>query len=114
MNSPCNPFLLLIVLSDRLDRFAGEVRAQFLIDLDVYLGEHDGGMDLAALEIRQLLQGASGIFVMTGLQRQGDEHLIRVEPGISAAQVADFQVLDRLNGLGLDQLRVMLHSCQIF
>ena len=53
-------------------------------------------MGLAALKGGQTAQGAGGPGVLVGRGRQGDEHLVAVQPGVCGAQIL---YLDGLNGL---------------
>ena len=71
-------------------------------------------MHLAAFQLRQLLQRAPGVIVAAGRQSESDQYLVGVKTWVAAAQIADFQILDRFDGFWLDQSDIMSYACQIF
>ena len=69
-------------------------------------------MDLAASEFGKLFQGLPGVLVCGGTGGQGNEDLVGVKPGISAAKILDLQFLDRRDGFGRDEIQVMVDASQ--
>ena len=55
-------------------------------------------MHLAAGKLWKLAHGLGGCRIPGGGGGEGDQQLVRVQPGIFAAQILCFQVLDGLDG----------------
>ena len=71
-------------------------------------------MSVAAAEVAQLVQGLARVVVTRRGDRQGDEHLIGVEPWVPAAEVLGFEGLDRLDGLTSQKVDVVPDPRQNF
>ena len=56
----------------------GDIYSQLLKQVLVHMGEDDGGVGLAALELVQLFDGAAGHGVGDGADGQGYEQLVGV------------------------------------
>ena len=70
-------------------------------------------MHLAALQLGQLGQGQLGGHASGGAHGQGDQHLVRVETGVVAAQILHLQLLDGLDGMGRDHMLLMVDAGQL-
>ena len=71
-------------------------------------------MSLAAVQFRKL--GESEPCVRAGCRagRECDQNFVCVETRVFALQVIDFQLLDRLDRLGRNDMEPMIQSCQLF
>ena len=63
----------------------------------VHMGQDHRRMCFAAPQLGKLLHGFIGNFVGGRTDRQGDQHLVGVEPRVLIAQAAGFQTLDWLD-----------------
>ena len=61
-------------------------------------------MELAALELVELVEGQFRVFVGLRADGEGDEDLIDMEPRVVVAEVVEFQLLDGLDDLGGDEV----------
>lgn len=79
--------LLVVELLMLIYRLRGELHAQLAEYLNVYVGQHDGGVDLAAPKFWKLCQGFFCGFIGGSAHAQGDKYLVGVETGVFAAHV---------------------------
>ena len=87
--------------------------AQFSQEVQVHLGQDDGGVHLAALQIAETLHGDLRRRVGGGADGEGQQRLVRVEPGIVVPQVVHLQMLDGLDDHGGDELHVVADAAQL-
>ena len=99
-------YILLTLVSG----FAGQVDTQALEGPLVYLGQDDGGVDIAATELAQLLHGIFCHGIGGGGDGQGDEGLVGMEPGIPVAQMGHLQMLDGVQRNGGDEVQIAGHT----
>ena len=78
--------------------------AQLTQDIFIFVGQHHSRMSFAAFEVAQLLHSMCGILIFHGCDRQSHQDFIGVESRIAAALMIDFQSLDWLDILRLNQL----------
>ena len=81
-----------------IHRFSSHLDSQPFELLDIYAGQHGGGVGLAALQLRKLLQGFLRIRVGSRAGGKGDQHLVCVQARIFAAQIFSLQLLNRFDG----------------
>ena len=93
--------------------FAGQIQAQLAEHALVRLGEDDGGVGLAARQLRQLFHRLFGVVVGDGADGQRDQDLVGVQPGVAVAHVGDLEVLYRLDDGGGDQLDLVGDAGQL-
>lgn len=79
--------LLVVKLLMLIYRLRGELHTQLAEYLNIYVGQHDGGVDLAAPKFRKLCQGFFCGFIGGCAHAQGDKYLVGVETGVFAAHV---------------------------
>ncbi len=90
-----------------LYRVAGQAYAELLEDLAVDFAEHDGRVDLAAVEFRELLEGTAAVVVGDAEHGEGDEDLIGVQAWVVAVEERHLCLLDRGYHLFRDELDAM-------
>ena len=100
----------MLVLADGL---AGEADAEFLEDFAVDFAGHHGGVNLAAVEHGQAVEGAAAVVVKEAQYRQGDQHLVGVQARVAAVQHANFGVLDGFNHFLRDELDAVVDAGQM-
>lgn len=86
----------MIQLFGLVFRLTGEIDAQLAEYVFIYLGQDDGGVGLTAPELGKLIHSQLGSGIGGCADGKGDEDFIGVQTGIVVAQVADFEVLDRV------------------
>ena len=79
----------------------------------IYFAEHDGGMSLAALQLRQTFQCFAALFVMQAEHGEGHQHLVGVQARVVPVQQVDLGLLDGLDHLLRDQLHVVVDVGQM-
>ena len=80
-------FLLVIQLLVLVYRFGGQIHAKFFKGFDIHIGEHDGGVYLAALKLGKLSQGFFCNRIRGSAHGQGNENLVSMETGIFASEI---------------------------
>ena len=71
-------------------------------------------MDVAALQVGDLLHGLGGVFIFGDRAGQGDQNLIGVQARVPAAEVVRLERLDRFDGAGGDQIDLLIDAGQLF
>ena len=69
-------------------------------------------MYFAAFQFFQLLHSQLRLFICCGTNAQGDEDFICVQSGVMVAQMRHFQMLDRFDDGGRNQLHIVIQICQ--
>ena len=82
----------------------GQIHSQPIEGIHVHAGQDDGGVDVAALELGELMEGQRGGLVLSSRAGQRDQNFIGVQAGVPAAQIVRLQGLDGLNGTGGDEV----------
>ena len=109
-----NAHLLLFVQRFALvDGLGGDEDAEVAEDAFVDGAEDGGGVDVATVELTELIEGAAGVVIRGGRHRQGDEHLVGVEARVAGAEVLGFESLDRLDRLGGEQIDMATDARQV-
>ena len=103
-------YILYILRLHAVFGLAGEVDAQAFENLFVHWGEDDGGVDLAALELGELLHGQLRQGVGGCADGQGNQGFVGVQPGIPVAQVGHLQVLDGVQDHRGHQVHLVRHT----
>ena len=65
------------------------------------------------LNFEDIIRGKFSVNTNTR-HRQGDQHLVGVQPGIAAAQVHRFEGLDWFDGLHRQQMHLTINAGKIF
>ena len=71
-------------------------------------------MDVAALQVGDLLHGLGGVFIFGDRAGQGDQNLVGVQARVPAAEVVRLERLDRFDGAGGDQIGLLIDAGQLF
>ena len=71
-------------------------------------------MDVAALQVGDLLHGLGGVFIFGDRTGQGDQNLVGVQARVPAAEVVRLERLDRFDGAGRDQISLLIDAGQLF
>lgn len=84
---------------------AGDIHAELFEYAVVDLGENDGRMRVAVLEIGKRVHCAGGNWIGRGADGERDEHLVGMQARVVIAHVIDLQMLNRLDDAGGDELQ---------
>ena len=93
---------------------AGQTATQFLEDLTIHFREHHRGMYLTVAQFRQLFQGFAAVIVVGGIDTEGNQYLIGMQPGILGPEIFCFGFLNGLNQTLWNELGLVVNACQIF
>ena len=85
----------------------GEVDAQFSHDVGVDLGQNDGRMSFAGLQIFELFNGLCGGRIFLGRDDKGNQYLVSMETGVKVAKVLGFKLLDGQNDLRGNEMHLI-------
>ena len=102
-------FFLFLSLS-----FAGKLNTKLTEADHIHIGKHYGSMNLASTEIRDLFQGKACGIAGCSTHGKGDQDLINMETWIPASQIFGLQLLDRMDGIRGDHMKLVIDSCQLF
>ncbi len=105
-------FLIVFLLF--LFGFAGKLNTKLTEADHIHIGKHYGSMSLASTEIRDLFQGKACGIAGCGTYGKGDQDLINVKTWIPASQIFGLQLLDRMDGIRGDHMKLVIDSCQLF
>ena len=70
-------------------------------------------MDVATSKFLDLLQRLAGIVILRRRHGQGDQHLVGVQAWILGTQVLGLERLNRLDGLGRQQVDIVIDARQV-
>ena len=99
--------LLVVKLLMLIYRLRGELHTQLAEYLNIYVGQHDGGVDLAVFQLWKLLQGDLSIFIGSGTHGKCNQNLVGVQPRIFASEIINLQLLDWFDSGGRYQMRAV-------
>lgn len=94
--------------------FAGKLNTKLTEADHIHIGKHYGSMSLASTEIRDLFQGKACGIAGCGTHGKGDQDLINVKTWIFASKIFGLQLLDRMDGIRRDHMKLVIDSCQLF
>ena len=77
------------------------------------MGENDRGVRLAAGELLELLHGDLGLGIGRGADREGDEHLVGVQPRIVVSEMRGLEMLNGLDDLAGDERDAAVNFAQM-
>ena len=97
-----------------LYRFARQSDAEFLEDSFIDIAHHDSYVDLASSKVWQLLQCCSAVLVGVAEDGEGDEHLVSMQPRITAPEIACLCLLYRLYHALRDEFHVVVDAGKMF
>ena len=106
--------VFLIVFLLFLLGFAGKLNTKLTEADHIHIGKHYGSMSLASTEIRDLFQGKACGIAGCGTYGKGDQDLINVKTWIFASKIFGLQLLDRMDGIRGDHMKLVIDSCQLF
>ena len=92
--------------------FAGEVQAEAAQSRVIDMAEDDGGVRFASAEPPELAHRQFGGRVGGGADGEGDKDLVRMQAGVLVAEMPGFQILDRLNDNGGDEMDLVLDAAK--
>ena len=104
--------LFVVKLLHFILRFAGDVDAQALVKLDVFLRNDDGEVRIAAAQRAELLLREVGKRIRQRRDRQRKEHLVGVQARVVVPEIGGFEVADRLEHLLGDQLKLVADAAE--
>ena len=87
----------MIQLLGLVHGFAGHVDAQLAKEVQIHLRQDHRGVHLAVFQVAQLLHGDLRRGVGGGADGEGQQRLVRVEPGVVVPQMVHLQMLDGLD-----------------
>ena len=105
--------LSMTTLISGVDGVAGQIHAQTVQGAAVHAGKQHGGVHIATLEVGQLVHSCCGKLAGSGRAGQGDQDLVGMQTGVLAVQIVGLEGLDRLDGSGADQIRLLRDARQI-
>ena len=90
----------------------GHLNSQTLKLFDIHSGKHHRSVCLAALELGQLPHCQISSRVGGRADGERDQHLIGVQPGISASQIQGLETLYGFNGSGRDHVQFIIQTTE--
>ena len=106
--------LLVIQLLGLMNGFAGQVHAQLLEDVVVYLSQNDRGVYLTAAQTGQMIECQLCNRVGGCRDGQRDQHFVGVQARVVVAQPLGLELLDGLDDERGQQRQVVRNVCQMF